>query len=100
MTMLVEEWTGQEGVELQDGANCIDSFSGFLDPGGRFAFTNKRVFTITIGWVFAYLMDIAAMVVLNRYPSKKMFLKLFPHLAVLFLHGFMYFAYFEVVLIF
>ncbi len=77
MTRLVEEWTGQEGVELQDEANRIDSFSGFLDPGERFAFTNKRVFTITIGWVFAYSMDIAAMVGLNRYSSKKMFPKLF-----------------------
>jgi hypothetical protein len=43
MMMLVEEWTGQKGSELQDGANSIDSFSGFLDPGGRFAFTNKSV---------------------------------------------------------
>ncbi len=31
-TTLVEEWTGQEGVEPQDGANSIDSFSEFLDP--------------------------------------------------------------------
>ncbi len=40
---MVEEWTGQEGVEPQDGANSIDSFSGFLDPGGRLAFMNKSV---------------------------------------------------------
>jgi hypothetical protein len=33
-TTLVEEWMGQEGVELQDGANSIDLFSGFLDLGG------------------------------------------------------------------
>ncbi len=32
MTVLVEKWTGQEGVELQDKVNSIDSFSGFLDP--------------------------------------------------------------------
>ncbi len=42
-TMLVEKWTGQEGVEMQDGVNIIVLFSGFLDPGGRFAFTNKSV---------------------------------------------------------
>ncbi len=29
-TMLVEEWMGQEGVKPQDGANSIDSFSGFF----------------------------------------------------------------------
>ncbi len=40
---LVEEWTEQEGVEPQDGANSIDSFIGFLDTGGRFAFTNESV---------------------------------------------------------
>ncbi len=40
---LVEEWTGQEGVEPQDRANSIDLFSGFLDPGRRFAFTNESV---------------------------------------------------------
>jgi hypothetical protein len=34
---------GQEGVELQDGAHSIDSFSGFLDPGGRFSLMNKSV---------------------------------------------------------
>jgi hypothetical protein len=42
-TTLVEEWTGQEGVEPQDKANSIDLFSGFLDSGGRFAFTNESV---------------------------------------------------------
>jgi hypothetical protein len=42
-TTLVEEWARQEGVELQDRANSIDLFSGFLDPGGRLAFTNKSV---------------------------------------------------------
>jgi hypothetical protein len=31
-TTLVEEWTGQEGVKPQNGANSIDSFSEFLDP--------------------------------------------------------------------
>jgi hypothetical protein len=30
-------------VELQDGASSIDSFSRFLNPGGRFAFTNESV---------------------------------------------------------
>ncbi len=43
MVTLVEEWTGQEGVDLQDRANSINSFSGFLYPGGRFAFTNESV---------------------------------------------------------
>ncbi len=43
-TMLVEEWMGQEGVELKDRANSIDYFSGILDPGGRFAFTNESVY--------------------------------------------------------
>jgi hypothetical protein len=43
MRMLVEEWTGQEGVELQDGANSIDSFSGFSDPVRRFAFMKESV---------------------------------------------------------
>jgi hypothetical protein len=42
MTFL-EEWTGQEGVELQDRANSIYLFSGFSDPGGIFAFANKSV---------------------------------------------------------
>jgi hypothetical protein len=42
-TTLVEEWMGQEGVEPQDGANSINLFSEFLDPRGRFAFTNKSV---------------------------------------------------------
>jgi hypothetical protein len=50
-----------------------------------------RVFAITIGQIFAHPMDIAATVVLNRCPSKKMFSNLFLHFAVLFLHGFMYF---------
>jgi hypothetical protein len=49
------------------------------------------VLTITIGWVFAYPMDIAATLVLNRRPSKKMFSNLFLHIAVSFLNGFMYF---------
>ncbi len=40
---LVEEWTGQEGVEPQDRANGIDLFSGFVDPGGKFAFTSESV---------------------------------------------------------
>jgi hypothetical protein len=88
--MLVEEWTGQEGVEPHDRANSIDSFSGFSDPGGRFSL-QMRVFTITIGWVFAYPIDIAATVILNRCPSKKMFSNLFLYLAVLFFHGFVYF---------
>jgi hypothetical protein len=43
MTTLVEEWMGQEGMELQDVANSIDSFSVFLDPGGTFTFTNESV---------------------------------------------------------
>ncbi len=42
-TTLVEEWTGQEGVEPQEGANSIDLFPGLSDAGGRFAFTNKIV---------------------------------------------------------
>ncbi len=42
-TMLVEEWTGQEGLELQDGVNSIDLFSGCSNPGGKFAFTNESV---------------------------------------------------------
>jgi hypothetical protein len=42
MTLVVERM-GQEGVELQDGANSINLFSGFLDSGGRFAFTNESV---------------------------------------------------------
>ncbi len=42
-TKLVEEWTGQEGVEPQDGANRFDPFSGFLYLGGRFAFKNESV---------------------------------------------------------
>jgi hypothetical protein len=41
-TTLVEKWTGQEGVELQDGPNSINPFSEFLNPVGRFAFMNKR----------------------------------------------------------
>jgi hypothetical protein len=41
--MLVEEWMGQEGVEPQDGANSIDLFYEFSDPGGIFAFMNKSV---------------------------------------------------------
>jgi hypothetical protein len=77
-TTLVEEWLEQEGVEPQDRAKSIDLFSGFLDPGGRFAFTNKSVH-FTIGWVLTYLMDIAAMVVSNRCTSKKIFPNLFLH---------------------
>jgi hypothetical protein len=50
-----------------------------------------RVFTITIGQVFAYPMDLAATVMLKRCPSKKMFSNLLLHLAVSFLHGLMYF---------
>ncbi len=53
--------------------------------------SQTREFTITISRVFAYWMDIAATVVSNRCPSKKMFTNLFLHLAILFLHGFMYF---------
>jgi hypothetical protein len=40
-TMLVVEFTGQEGVELQDGANSIDLLGGFLDLGGRCFFRNE-----------------------------------------------------------
>ncbi len=90
-TILVEEWTGQEWVEPQDGANSIDSF--FLDfwiKEGDLP-SQMRVFTITIGWVFAYPMDLAATAMLNKYPFKKMFRNLFLHLAVSFLHVFMYF---------
>jgi hypothetical protein len=43
-TRLLEEWTGQEGMEPQDRANSIDSFSGFSDAGGRFTFANERVY--------------------------------------------------------
>jgi hypothetical protein len=87
---LAEEWTGQEGVKPQDSVNRFDLFSGFLYPGGRFAFTNESVhYHHRSG--FAYLMDIAATAVLNRCPSKKIFPDLFLHLAVSFSHGFMYF---------
>jgi hypothetical protein len=89
MAMLVEEWTGQEGVDLQDRASSIDLFSGFLDPGRRFAFTSKSVhYHHWLG--VAYLMDIAATVMSNRCFSTKIFPNLCLHLAVSFLHGFMY----------
>ncbi len=41
-----------------------------------------RVFAITIGQIFAHPMDIAATVVLNRCPSKKMFPKSVPPFSI------------------
>ncbi len=55
-------------------------FLDFLIQEGDLT-SRTRVFTIPIGQVFAYLMDIAAMVKSNRCPSKKMFPNLFLHLA-------------------
>ncbi len=87
-TTLVEEWTGQEGVESQDGANRFDSFSGFLCPGGRFAFTNKSVhyhhrldFCLSNG--YSCHGHVEQVSLLENVPN------LFLHLVVSFIHGFM-----------
>jgi hypothetical protein len=41
--MWEDDRTVGEGEELEEGANSMDSFSGFLDPGGRFASANESV---------------------------------------------------------
>ncbi len=45
MPTMMQEDDGMvgEGGDLEDSANSMDSFSGFLDPGGRFASANKSV---------------------------------------------------------
>ncbi len=81
---------GRRGWSRKTEQTALIWFLDFLIQEGDLP-SQMGVFTITIGWVFAYLMDIAATVVLNKCPSKKIFSNLFLHLAVLFFHGFMYF---------
>ena len=89
-TMMWDDYsTVGDGGNVHDNACSTDLFSGFFDPGGQ---SRTRVFTITIGQApTCYPMDIAAMVVLSRSNSMKIYPNLFLCLSVLsFLHGCMY----------